>query len=450
MQKLIAGVLSLALVLNLGGGIRKNESAVRQKNTRSSQQTVSARARQAYDSILEPYLGATAYSCITDIDGDGIPELILIADKAVRIKQDGATFDTRRFVYSVYTYGNSGAVTLINERVTPMSPASGCAIMIGVDRVDGKPMLVAKYESGPTGVYFGDDGYELEIDVQAIDPFSDVVLSELHQEIRGSTIVAESPKDFSREVRRYSQMKLDANGVLSFSPAVHTQPTWQIDPPAGYSSQNSMPVAGTLQPHPTGVTFSQLRYTVFDSGVNRDEVKTITFKGSKDLAPLFAWDVSDECDGSVVAWVEGDSGDYDLYIAANGRIRVTSCSELFAFYFNVESISFGGVLDTSEATDMFRMFQYCNCLTSLDLSSFDTSRVTDMEAMFESCSALSDLDVSGFDTSKVTNMVGMFRGCQSLTDLDLSSFDFSHVQYYGDFMDEGMTVNGRPWERLFR
>ena len=86
----------------------------------------------------------------------------------------------------------------------------------------------------------------------------------------------------------------------------------------------------------------------------------------------------------------------------------------------------------------------------MDLSSFDTSRVTDMEAMFESCSALSDLDVSGFDTSKVTNMVGMFRGCQSLTDLDLSSFDFSHVQYYGDFMDEGMTVNGRPWERLFR
>ena len=99
---------------------------------------------------------------------------------------------------------------------------------------------------------------------------------------------------------------------------------------------------------------------------------------------------------------------------------------------------------------MFRMFHCCYCLTSLDLSSFDTSRVTSMEAMFDSCSALSDLDVSGFDTSKVTDMVGMFRYCPNLTGLDLSSFDFSRVQYYAEFMDEGMTVNGRPWERLFR
>ena len=210
-----------------------------------------------------------------------------------------------------------------------------------------------------------------------------------------------------------------------------------------------VPVAGTLQPHPTGEIFTQFRYAVFDSGIGRDEVKTITFMGSKDLAPLFAWDVSDERDGSVVAWVEGDSGSYDLYIAANGRIRALYCSELFAFYYNVEEINFNGVLDTSQATDMFRMFQYCNKLTSLDLSSFDTSRVTDMMEMFDSCSGLSSLDVSGFDTSHVTDMVGMFRGCQRLTNLDLSSFDFSNVEFYGDFMNEGMTINGTPWERLF-
>ena len=209
-------------------------------------------------------------------------------------------------------------------------------------------------------------------------------------------------------------------------------------------------VAGTLQPHPTGVAYSGFRFTVFDSAINRDEVKTITFKGSRDLAPLFAWDVSDERDGSVVAWVEGESGSYDLYIAANGRIRAADCSELFAFYSNVEEINFNGVLDTSEATEMFRMFHYCPSLTSLDLSSFDTSCVTDMEAMFDSCSALAELDVSGFDTSQVTNMVGMFRNCISLSDPDLSSFDFSHVQYYGEFMDEGMTANGVRWEKLFR
>ena len=220
-------------------------------------------------------------------------------------------------------------------------------------------------------------------------------------------------------------------------------------PNSGSSDSPQAAIVGTLQPHPTGENFSQLRYAVFDSGIGRDEVRKITFMGSRNLAPLFAWDVSEERDGSVVAWVEGDSGSYDLYIAANGRIRATHCSELFAFYYNVEEINFNGVLDTSQATDMFRMFQYCNKLTGLDLSSFDTSCVTDMEEMFDSCGGLSNLDLSSFDTSHVTNMVGMFRGCQSLTDLDLSSFDFANVQYYGDFMDEGKIYNGKPWEALF-
>ena len=220
-------------------------------------------------------------------------------------------------------------------------------------------------------------------------------------------------------------------------------------PNSGSSDSPQAAIVGTLQPHPTGENFSQLRYAVFDSGIGRDEVRKITFMGSRNLAPLFAWDVSEERDGSVVAWVEGDSGSYDLYIAANGRIRATHCSELFAFYYNVEEINFNGVLDTSQATDMFRMFQYCNKLTGLDLSSFDTSCVTDMVEMFDSCGGLSNLDLSSFDTSHVTNMVGMFRGCQSLTDLDLSSFDFANVQYYGDFMDEGRTYNGKPWEALF-
>lgn len=208
-------------------------------------------------------------------------------------------------------------------------------------------------------------------------------------------------------------------------------------------------IAGTLQPHPTGEIYSGFRYAVFDSGISRNEIRTITFWGSKDLAPLFAWDVSEERDESVVAWVEGNGDGYDLYIAANGRIRVRSCFELFAFYSNVEEINFNGVLDTSQATDMSRMFQCCDSLTELDLSTFDTSCVTDMEAMFEACGKLANLNLSGFDTAQVTNVVGMFRDCRSLTNLDLSGFNSSNVQYYSEFMDEGVTVNGVPWEQLF-
>ena len=213
--------------------------------------------------------------------------------------------------------------------------------------------------------------------------------------------------------------------------------------------ENNAAIAGTLQPHPTGENYSGVRFSVFDSGINRSEIRSISFLGSKDLAPFFAWDVSEEQDGSVVAWVEGDSGNYKLYIAANGQIRVRSCKELFAFYLNAEKIEFNGVLDTSQATDMFRMFQGCDNLTSLDLSSFDTSRVTEMSEMFDSCGKLSNLNLSGFNTSRVENMIGMFRGCPKLTRLDLSSFDFSNVRYYDEFMNEDATVNGMPWKRLF-
>ena len=37
------------------------------------------------------------------------------------------------------------------------------------------------------------------------------------------------------------------------------------------------------------------------------------------------------------------------------------------------------------------MFDYCQALTSLDLSSFDTSNVLEMEHMFGCCISLTDL-----------------------------------------------------------
>ena len=83
--------------------------------------------------------------------------------------------------------------------------------------------------------------------------------------------------------------------------------------------------------------------------------------------------------------------------------------------------------NTSKVTNMNRMFQFCNGLTSLDVSNFNTSKVTDMSNMFDGCFGLTSLDVSSFDTSKVTNMGYMFSTCPGLTSLDLSNFDTSNV-----------------------
>lgn len=93
--------------------------------------------------------------------------------------------------------------------------------------------------------------------------------------------------------------------------------------------------------------------------------------------------------------------------------------------------------DTSNVTNMARMFELCNSLTSVDLSNFNTSNVTDMSDMFSGCISLTSLDLSSFDTSSVTDMSYMINGCGSLTTLDLSSFDTSNVtdmsyMFYGN------------------
>ncbi|MCD8027977.1 MAG: BspA family leucine-rich repeat surface protein [Erysipelotrichaceae bacterium] len=56
------------------------------------------------------------------------------------------------------------------------------------------------------------------------------------------------------------------------------------------------------------------------------------------------------------------------------------------------------------------MFQFCELLTSLDLSNFDTSNVTDMNCMFAGCVSLTDLDVT-IDKSSVEDDEDMFYNC---------------------------------------
>lgn len=70
--------------------------------------------------------------------------------------------------------------------------------------------------------------------------------------------------------------------------------------------------------------------------------------------------------------------------------------------------------DTSNVTDMNRMFYNCENLITLDLSNFNTSNVTDMFSMFKLCKNLISIDISSFDTSNITNMIAMFGGCSSL------------------------------------
>ena len=142
------------------------------------------------------------------------------------------------------------------------------------------------------------------------------------------------------------------------------------------------------------------------------------------------WDMSEEANGSVMAWVttnEENSEFYDLVIAGKGGVAINqNATEFFREFINLKEANLKQ-LDTSEVSYMDYMFFDCSSLTSLDLSNFDTSRVTGMYSMFSWCSSLTSLDLSNFDTSQVTNMRQMFDSCKNLTLLDLSSFDTSRV-----------------------
>ena len=166
------------------------------------------------------------------------------------------------------------------------------------------------------------------------------------------------------------------------------------------------------------------------------------------------WDISKNQDNSDIAYIIDDKhSGYELYIVANGRIKLNENSaNLFARFSNVEQIDLSSV-DTTNVTRMenmfllcekmeeidlssfetpnligiYRMFQSCKSLKSLNLNNFDTSQVSNFTAIFQGCESLENLEIENFDTSKATSMLDMFSGCKKLKNIDVSNFDTSKV-----------------------
>ena len=127
----------------------------------------------------------------------------------------------------------------------------------------------------------------------------------------------------------------------------------------------------------------------------------------------------------VYIWKD-DNNNINYYSEADTIYLNADSSHLFSNLTNATSIDLSP-FDTSEVTNMKRMFDSSKRLEELDLSNFDTSNVTDMSYMFKNCFELKDLDLSNFNTSNVTDMSYMFYYCTSLTHIDVSSFDTSNV-----------------------
>ena len=59
---------------------------------------------------------------------------------------------------------------------------------------------------------------------------------------------------------------------------------------------------------------------------------------------------------------------------------------------------------------MNEMFEQCNSIKSLNLSSFNTEKVVNISKMFYSCTSLENLDLSSFNLKNCINYQDMFGG----------------------------------------
>lgn len=349
------------------------------------------------------------------------------------------------------------------------------------------------------------------------------------------------------------------------SPAVHgTVPTPAAEEQgAGEPWYDNVLISTVI---PDQYSYNTDQAPVFNSRIARYQIVSVKFFDSLDTVGSGSWDVSQNKDGSVMAWTQQDgtvsiwmdgqnveSDAYHLFIAAEGGINGKYCAHLFEGFRNAQSIDFNDCfhteytksmesmfhgcskletvdvsgLNTSNVHSMYEMFSNCG-VTQLDLRNFDTSSVDTMESMFYSCSKLTALDlrnfdtsnvtnmsdmfclttalkdleicsfdtsavtdmsfmfsligmtdldlthfdtssvkkisymfannrvlttlnVAGWDTSNITNMNGVFSDCEKLTTIQgITAWDTSNVENYDSFMDEGSTINGKPWEDLFR
>ena len=206
--------------------------------------------------------------------------------------------------------------------------------------------------------------------------------------------------------------------------------------------------------------------TEFWNNTYRLYVRTITFDNNLSNLPStcneenLCWDISESSTqkkkvyGYLVDTGLKDKTDntkplYNLYIVSEAQIFAPSdCRLIFSFYSfedrvvmtNLISINFNNNFNTSNVTNMARMFYGCRKLTSLDLSSFNTSNVTDMSDMFDSCYSLTSLDLSSFNTAKVTAMYWMFYYCSRLTTtIDIMN---ANVTDYSTMFSDAATASG--------
>ena len=148
-----------------------------------------------------------------------------------------------------------------------------------------------------------------------------------------------------------------------------------------------------------------------------EESKTLTFyyDNTRNTRPGMNFDPNTDDDNP--AWHTDDicfNVNKVVFDPSFADARPTSTYGWFSGMKNLRTIEGIEHLNTSEVTRMDDMFNNCNELKSLDLSTFNTEKVTSMSGMFSLCVYLTSLDLTSFNTANVVAMDNMFHACISL------------------------------------
>ena len=139
--------------------------------------------------------------------------------------------------------------------------------------------------------------------------------------------------------------------------------------------------------------------------------------------PDFSWAADERSTGAIMGYRYGT----EIIIAGNGSGRISAPVNSKALFYlwdtttgglspltEVEELNGLNILDTSNVTSMYSMFDGMNKVRALDVSNFDTRNVTTMQQMFTACKQITSLDLSSFELDNVTHMGSMFVACPNL------------------------------------
>ena len=172
---------------------------------------------------------------------------------------------------------------------------------------------------------------------------------------------------------------------------------------------------GTLMQH------NQYYSKTFGKSISRDSFESITTVDNIDVPAnaIDSWDVSQEQNGSVIAWyIDNDSDNlYELYIGQEDGVKANPDSSYAFYYFRKAEVINLTNYDISDVTNMSYMFSKAGynstTLDIINISDWDTSKVADMSFMFDqtgyNATTFDIGDLSDWNTSSVTTMKCMFQ-----------------------------------------